>query len=212
MSMKLQTYADVRDALRPGDVVAFGGDNPLSTAIMTAGKSVVSHAGIIVAAATEADEVQFLEATVRVEGNAPTAVAKTTDFPDRITEYHGRVWWLPLSAGERAAFRDDEFADYVRSVQGKPFDIAEGAAVVAKDALHVPNLPITIRTGDALFCSELVVDGLRRGGVVDKVNASSVSPAELCRWRIYGSEYSLLKGSPADAEIDGYNSREPGSD
>lgn len=210
MPMQERSYADVRSLVRPGDVVAFGGDNPLSMLIMRAGKSDVSHAGVVVAQATPLREVQFLEATIRVKGNAATSVAKTTDLPDRIDEYDGRVWWLPLSPPARLTFQAVSFADYVRSVQGKLFDIAEGAAVVIKDALQMPNPPVQVRTGDALFCSELVVEALHRGGVVGQINASATSPADLCRWTIYDATYVLLKGT-AGSTIDGYNTLPSGT-
>lgn len=43
------------------------------------------------------------------------------------------------------------------------------------------------------FCSELVAAGLERAGVTGSVNASEVTPIDLCRWSIYEDDYYLLK-------------------
>ena len=58
------------------------------------------------------------------------------------------------------------------------------------------------------FCSELVSAGLKAAGVLPQsLNASEVTPGDICRWNIYESEYYLLKGEYK--EISGYNSLEP---
>lgn len=210
MPMQERSYEQVRDQVQPGDVVAFGGDNVLSETIMKSGNSTASHAGIIVAKASRGQEPRFIEATIRVEGNDPTQVAEVTSFRDRLEEYHGQAWWLPLHPTVRGTFREDEFMDFIHGVEGKFFDLTEGVAVVLKNLLRLPDPPVAVRTGDFLFCSELVVDALRAGGVVGRVDPSKVSPAALCRWSIYGDVYTLLRGTQGTT-IPGYNTLPPGT-
>lgn len=44
------------------------------------------------------------------------------------------------------------------------------------------------------FCSEPVAAGLEKAGSVGAINASEVTPIDLCRWNIYGETYYQLKG------------------
>ncbi|HSO20199.1 MAG TPA: hypothetical protein VLT88_12105, partial [Desulfosarcina sp.] len=54
------------------------------------------------------------------------------------------------------------------------------------------------------FCSELVAAGLEKAGSVGAVNASEVTPIDLCRWNIYDPTYYQLKGDGSKA-ISRYN-------
>ena len=58
------------------------------------------------------------------------------------------------------------------------------------------------------FCSELVAAGLEKAGTVGSVNASEVTPIDLCRWKIYAKTYFQLKGE-VDKEISRYNAMDP---
>ena len=58
------------------------------------------------------------------------------------------------------------------------------------------------------FCSELVAAGLEKAGTVGTVNASEVTPIDLCRWNIYATTYFQLKGQ-ADKQISRYNTLDP---
>ena len=58
------------------------------------------------------------------------------------------------------------------------------------------------------FCSELVAAGLEKAGTVGPVNASEVTPIDLCRWKIYADTCFQLKGE-ADKQISRYNSLDP---
>lgn len=210
MGMEPMTYGDVRTRMQPGDVVGFGGANVLSEIIMKAGNSRVSHTGIIVERATGDGAPRFLEATVRLKNNDRTLVAKITSFLDRLEEYDGDVWWLPLSAAVRGNFREQDFVAFCHGIEGKLFDIAEGVLVVLKDALRIRDRPVPVRTGDFLFCSELVVDALEHGRVIGHTDPAGVTPADLSRWSIYADTYGLLKGD-LNATIDGYNTLPPGT-
>ena len=58
------------------------------------------------------------------------------------------------------------------------------------------------------FCSELVAAGLEEAGAVGTVNASEVTPIDLCRWKIYQGEYYQLKGDPGK-KISRFNTAAP---
>ena len=58
------------------------------------------------------------------------------------------------------------------------------------------------------FCSELVCAGLEAADAVDTVNASEVTPIDLCRWNIYKNTYYQLKGDKNN-KISRYNTASP---
>ncbi|MGD8931607.1 MAG: hypothetical protein PVI52_03485, partial [Chromatiales bacterium] len=58
------------------------------------------------------------------------------------------------------------------------------------------------------FCSELVAAGLEMAGAVGAVNASEVTPIDLCRWKIYQGSYYQLKGSKKK-KISRFNTADP---
>ena len=45
-----------------------------------------------------------------------------------------------------------------------------------------------------VFCSELVAGALEVAGAIPPVNASEVTPINVCQWRIYGAYYYQLTG------------------
>ena len=55
------------------------------------------------------------------------------------------------------------------------------------------------------FCSELVAAGLEAGRVLDTINASEVTPIDLCRFNIYQDEYFQFRGEEL-TRIRGFNS------
>ncbi len=58
------------------------------------------------------------------------------------------------------------------------------------------------------FCSELIAAGLEKAGATGSVNASEVTPIDLCRWCIYQDKYYQLKGDPSK-KISRFNTASP---
>ena len=59
------------------------------------------------------------------------------------------------------------------------------------------------------FCSELVAAGLEAGGVIESINASEVTPVDLCRFNLYADEYVQFRGEEEPKEIHRFNSIDP---
>lgn len=57
------------------------------------------------------------------------------------------------------------------------------------------------------FCSELVAAGLEAGGAIKSINASEVTPIDLCMFSLYQPDYYQIKGKIS--EIRGFNSIDP---
>jgi hypothetical protein len=213
MAMKILSYEEAKLWIRAGDVIAFGGSSHFSGIIKMAISAELSHVGIILeiqAKDSESGEFchQIIDATSR-QG------VKISRFSDRVDEYDGDVWWLPLRQDIRqVTFDQCAFYEFLCAQVGKKYDRlqAVGSAIDVFDALP----PGMCRPGyneenfDRFFCSELVAAGLKAAGIVPaSINASEVTPIDLCRWNIYAPEYYLLKGEPK--EISGYNSCDPGN-
>ena len=58
------------------------------------------------------------------------------------------------------------------------------------------------------FCSELAAAGLEAAGVLSAINASEVTPIDLCRFNIYQDRYFQFKGEEL-TRIRGFNSINP---
>jgi len=211
MAMQKVTYGDVRDRVLPGDVVAFLGDNPVSKLIDWAGKSGVSHVGIIVEAGTASQEPRFTEASVHVGNKKLEYTVEVSSFRLAVGDYKGAVWWLPMAAAVRQNFLANAFAQFIGGAIGRVFDLSQGFQVVLRDLLqrngaHPPTV-VEAHTQKGYCCSVLVASALKEGAAVAIGDPEKASPGDVCSWSIYAPDYYLLKGG---AQLQIYNSQPPG--
>ena len=122
-----------------------------------------------------------------------------------IADYDGSVWWLPLGADVRNWLDLKKFYDFLMHQVGKPFDISDSAELMFDTLINQsPDIKEDFRK---FFCSELVVAGLEAGGALPAVDSSDITPADLCKLKIYAGKYYQLKGD--DQEIKRYNTMSP---
>ncbi len=125
---------------------------------------------------------------------------------ERLDTYEGEIWWLPLNDGLRSDnFDSVRFYNFLfNQVQDpKGYDVPQ--ALKAAVGLH--GLGYNREDFSRFFCSELVA-GLEKAGTVGTVNASEVTPIDLCHWNIYADTYYQLQGE-ADRPISRYNTPDP---
>lgn len=215
MSANQMSYEEARKLMRPGDVIAFGGKGHFSEIIKFATFSSVSHVGVILQTKIAEDDTdrffnQIIEST-SLNGFNGVNVSR---FSDRLDTYEGELWWLPLSDSIRESFDKKMFYNFLfnQAKAKKPYDMPQ-AIKSAVDALD--NLPFdlhgpTFNKEDfsKFFCSELVAAGLEISGAIDSVNASEVTPIDLCRWNIYKNNYYQLKGE-SSKRISRFNTISP---
>lgn len=209
-------YEDVRERMRPGDVIAFGGKGHFSEIIKFATFSDVSHVGVILQTRVVDDATnrffnQIIEST-SLNGFNGVNISR---FSDRLATYEGELWWLPLREDIRNPKFDQKlFYDFLfnQARERKEYDMPQ-AIKSSLDALD--NLPFGMHGPgynsedfSKFFCSELVAAGLEAAGAVGTVNASEVTPIDLCRWNIYDATYYQLKGDPAK-KISRFNTASP---
>jgi len=207
-------YADARKRMRPGDVIAFGGKGHFSEIIKMATFSSVSHVGTVLQTQIPEDDSgrffnQIIEsATVR--GFSGVNISRLSD---RLDEYDGEIWWLPLSDEIRQQrFNQKAFFDFLfqQAKEKKPYDMpqAVGSAIDALDSLPfgIEGPGHNREDFSKFFCSELVAAGLEVSGATGSINASEVTPVDLCRWNIYQDYYQIKGESKA---ISRFNTASP---
>ena len=216
MSVKQITYSEARKLMKPGDVIAFGGKGHFSEIIKFATFSSISHVGVILQTKIPEDNSkrffnQIIEST-SLNGFNGVNVSR---FSDRLDTYEGELWWLPLKKEIRDnLFDQNKFYNFLfnQAKDRKPYDMPQ-AIKSAIDALD--NLPFGMygpaynkEDFSKFFCSELVSAGLEIAGAVGSVNASEVTPIDLCRWNIYEDSYYQLKGD-SSKRISRFNTSSP---
>ena len=213
MSALQITYDEARKLMKPGDVIAFGGSSNFSEIIKFATYSSVSHVGTILHTKIPEDNTdRFFNQIVESTSSKGVAIAR---FSERLEEYDGDLWWLPLKKEIRDnSFDQVKFFNFLfnQVKQKKPYDLPQ-AVKSAVDALD--NLPFeTHGPGynkedfSKFFCSELVSAALEIAGATGSVNASEVTPIDLCRWALYEDSYYQLKGD-SSTKISRFNTAPP---
>ncbi|MBI3249632.1 MAG: hypothetical protein HYZ50_24285 [Deltaproteobacteria bacterium] len=195
-------YAEVRRLMKPGDVIAFGGKGSYSTTIEKVTDGSVSHAGIVVQAATDTTGPLLIDAT-----SADGVAEKNLDSYS--SSYDGDVWWLPIRrplSGNNLI----EFQSFLRAQLGKAFDKKEaiGSVIDSKSSTAENSEGGSSEDFSKWFCSKIVAAALEVGKVLPSLNAAKVSPAELCQFAIYTGEYAQLKEAETK-KITGYNTISP---
>ena len=189
MSMQQISYSEARGSMKPGDILAFGGKGGFSEIIKRFTFSPVSHVGVVLQTKmmSEVNGRYFnniIESTSLGDFNG----VQVSRVSDRVRDYDGDVWWLPLDGMLRLSQFDEEaFFNFAFAQNRKPYDTPQ-AIMSALDLI-----PDSKEDFDKFFCSELVAASLEAAGSI-KCNSSEVTPIELCGMAIYEQEYYQLKG------------------
>ncbi len=216
MTVKHILYQEARTRMQPGDVIAFGGKGHFSEIIKFATCSDVSHVGVILQTKIVADTTdrffnQIIEST-SLHGFNGVNISR---FSERLDSYDGELWWLPLRQEIREKkFDAKAFYDFLftQAKDHKAYDMPQAV----KSSLDVFDRVFFEANGPSynredfskFFCSELVAAGLEKAGAVGTVNASEVTPIDLCRWKIYQGTYYQLKGDTTK-KISRFNTLSP---
>lgn len=209
MAMIKVDYSEVRKKMRPGDIIAFGSVSVVSDIIRWATKSTVSHVAVVLQSKMVIDNIVhdgFFNQVIEANLNGVT----TNRLSNYINSFDGDLWWLPLSAEAREKLDIQKFFDFLLDQTDKKYDITQ-AVKSAFDSLDktpgVNGLTLNKEDFSKFFCSELAAAAFEEGGIIKSINASEVTPIDLCRFNIFSKHYYKIKG--ADKKINGYNSLSP---
>ncbi|MCM8535602.1 MAG: hypothetical protein NE334_06670 [Lentisphaeraceae bacterium] len=210
-------YKDFRSKIQPGDVIAFSGENHFSNIVKWATRSAVSHVGIVFETKVSFDQnsmpgkiVDIMEATTmqrNPETGACTTGVQRNRMSSKVKYYDGEIWWLPLSDAARSKLDFRKMANFLMHSEGKEYDSPPEVIRAAIDTLDDSHSFKCWTYNDedfsAFFCSELVAAALEAAGVIEDINASEVTPTDLCRFDIFTDDYYQLKGS--EKELSNFN-------
>jgi hypothetical protein len=131
----------------------------------------------------------------------------TSRLSDRIETHSGELWWLPLAGQVREKLDLGKFFDFLFKQKGKKYDMPQaiGSGVDFMDRWH--KLGWNEEDFSKFFCSELVAAGLEAGGAIPEVNASEVTPIDICRWAIYRE---CIQFAGDAKKINRFNTLDPG--
>lgn len=220
MNHEIADYKEVRNRMKPGDIIAFSGKGHFSEIIKWATRSTVSHVGIVYESKVifgdtpqKGTVVDVMEATTLYEDpdtGEKIAGVQRNRMSNRAKYYNGEMWWLPLSEASREKLDMKVFTDFLMHQVGKSYDMPQ-AVKSALDAFDkVPLLKKTTYNSEdfsSFFCSELAVAALDTAGMIEQINSSEVTPIDLCRFNIFADTYYQIKGGKK--LIGGYNSMSP---
>jgi len=204
-------YDQVRNEMKPGDVIAFAGTGPVSEIIMRTTQSNVSHVGVILQPEPMTGKpppgfFQIIEST-SLGGCVGVTISRLSE---RIQSYDGKVWWLPLRDSVRERMDLRVFRQFLLQQEGKPYDVPQ-AIMSGLDQLDDHTLleraTHAVEDFSRFFCSELVAAAFEASGAISHLNASEVTPIDLCTFSIYKRDYCQLKGEKE--RIEGYNTLSP---
>jgi hypothetical protein len=213
MAVKPILYEEARKQMKAGDVIAFSGKGDFSEIIKWATRSNVSHVGVILQSRLLIDDQaqegmfnQIIESTT-LNGFSGVTISRLSD---RLDTYDGEIWWLPLRKNMHEKMNKKKFYDFLIHQERKEYDMPQ-AIKSALDALD--RVPVVGRAThnredfSRFFCSELVAAALEVAGTIKSINASEVTPIDLCSFALYEDDYYQLKGDRK--EIRGYNTTDP---
>jgi len=209
MAWKQGDYANVRNQIQPSDVIAFSGKGSVSEVIKQATRSTVSHVGVILEPQLLIEGGPQEESSLQIMESTPRGV-RIRQLSDLIKSYSGKMWWLPLSDAVREKMDLRKFHYFLLSQEHKPYDVPQAiksALDALDDDLRLGQVTHNIEDFSRLFCSELVAAALEASGAISHLNASEVTPIDLCQFAIYREDYYQLKGE--QELIEGYNTLSP---
>ncbi len=202
-------YTDIRDLMQPGDIIAFSGKGHFSRAIKQVTEGCVSHVGVILQSKLMIDDKpqdgyfnQIIESAT-INGFSGVSINRLSE---RLASYSGEIWWLPLSQQSRAKMDTKAFYDFLLHQESKEYDLPQAIKAGLDMFDNVPLLELLSESQEdyaRFFCSELVAAGLKAAGVLDNINASEVTPIDLCRLPLFQEGYYQIKG--LDKDIAGFN-------
>lgn len=213
MGWKSVLYQDARAQMKAGDIIAFSGKGNFSEIIKWATRAPVSHVGVVLQSKLVIDGNaqsgmfnQIIEST-SLNGFSGVSISRLSD---RIDTYDGEIWWLPLSQAIWTAMDKQKFYDFLIHQEHKEYDMPQAIRSALDMVDRTPvigNTTHNVEDFSRFFCSELVAAGLEAAGAIADVNASEVTPIDLCSFSIFVADHYQLKGHRR--EIRGFNSINP---
>ncbi len=182
-------YEDIRHDIKPGDIIAFGGNSLFSRWTKFTTNSDVTHVAIVAKCMNDpvdGPDICIIEAT----DYKGIFGVMTNCLCTRVKDYDGDLWWLPLNQELRQTFLANrrQLYNFVQQQLHKPYDIWQlfGSAVDWFDEIPILNkLTLNQEDESRWFCSELIAKLLQISGVIQHINPAETTPIDICRFSIF---------------------------
>ena len=195
--LEQQQYHLIREQMQPGDIIAFGGNSLFSRWTKLTTRSAVTHVAIVMQTKMrDENSNRYFNQVMEATSFRGKRGVMTNRLSERVASYDGDIWWLPLSSASRSIFEQNkkDFFNFMFEQDGKPYDVLQLFGSISYNQEDFTSW----------FCSELIAEGLETAGIVSGVNASEVTPVDICRFNIFKKRYVQLKGK--GRVIGGFNS------
>lgn len=124
MTWQQASYDEVKNEMKPGDVIAFSGKAYYSEVSKAVTRSDVSHVGLIWESSPIQDEVSLARSFPQIiEARQKGIVVQGLD--EHITNYPGNIWWCPLSDDSRSKLDMTKYRAFLLEQVGVPFDYSQ---------------------------------------------------------------------------------------
>ena len=135
------TYANIRNRMQPGDVIAFSRNSFISRCIEAITDSEISHVGVILPGE--------LSITGTPNGGRSNLVVEATHQGVRIirlyglhSHYDGEIWWLPLSCESRERLMPNlnSFCGFLLNADGIGYDFENAIIEGLQELIGGPDI------------------------------------------------------------------------
>ena len=214
MPSKVYSYNEIRSLMEPGDIIAFGGNSRLQELIKFATRSEVSHVGIVFHTQMVGDTTgRYFNQVIQSTSEYGFSGITISRISEQLESFNGQIWWLPLKKNRRQRMDQASLFEFVlnQAKHRTAYDMPQAisSALEVFDQSPLMQGPEFSREDFArTFGAELFAAAFEVAGVIGSIAASEVNAIELCRWAIFESDYSLLKGDPSKT-ISRFNSMDP---
>ena len=135
-------YHEIRDCMKPGDVIAFSRNHLVSKTIELVTDSEIAHVGVVLPSTLAVDEGPNKSLNFVVEATA--SGVRIISLCGMQKNYDGEMWWLPLNCESRKTLEQDlnSFCEFLFDRDGTGYDvenaILEGLrTLMGEDSLFV---------------------------------------------------------------------------
>lgn len=207
MALQQATYEEIKERIKPGDIIAFSGKKRFERLVRLTTRSIISHVGIVCRTGKNVDVVESIGLKQSHDGGGESGAVQCRQLVKRVEGYEGLIWWLPLSELSRSRFDLDKFAQFLKDSEGKQYDMPKSIRKVLGFIDDNPFFDLSAysqRDFSEFFCAELAAKALQAAGVIEQLNPAGVTPVSLCAFNLFAEDYFQIWGRRK--EIDEINS------
>lgn len=204
MALQQATYEEIKEQIKPGDIIAFSGKKRFERLVRLTTRSIISHVGIVCRNGKTVDVVESAGLKQSHEGGGESGGVQCRQLAKRVEGYEGLIWWLPLSEASRSSFDLEKFAQFLKDADGRQYIIPHSIRATLSFIDDNPFFDLATysqRDFSEFFCSELAAAALQAAGVIQQLNLSEVTPANLCALNLFADDYFQIWGRRKEIDV-----------